>query len=200
MTECIWRRRSGSRSRQRWERSAGRQVRCSPSRSGGVRMHILDDVLRPGLRIVFCGTAAGTVSAARGAYYAGPGNKFWPMLFEIGLTPYRMEPAKFREVSNFGIGLTDIVKGTFGADSSLPNEAFDVPDFTARIRAVRPAVLAFNGKKAAAALLGLPTRRISYGPASPLRDFPPIWVLPSTSGAAARSWDPQPWHALARSC
>jgi G:T/U-mismatch repair DNA glycosylase len=41
---------------------------------------VLPDLLRPGLRIVFCGTAAGTASARAGAYYAGPGNAFWPTL------------------------------------------------------------------------------------------------------------------------
>ena len=33
---------------------------------------ILPDVLAPGLRVVFCGTAPGTASARAGAYYAGP--------------------------------------------------------------------------------------------------------------------------------
>ena len=27
--------------------------------------------------------------------------------------------------------------------------------------------------------------------------LPPVFVLPSTSGLACRSWDPAPWHALA---
>jgi TDG/mug DNA glycosylase family protein len=50
------------------------------------------DYLDHGLRIVFCGTAVGTASAARGHYYAGPGNEFWPFLFEAGLTPVRLGP------------------------------------------------------------------------------------------------------------
>jgi TDG/mug DNA glycosylase family protein len=37
---------------------------------------ILPDVLMPGLKLVFCGTAAGTVSARRGQYYAHPQNRF----------------------------------------------------------------------------------------------------------------------------
>lgn len=37
---------------------------------------ILPDRLGPGLRVVFCGTAAGAVSARKGHYYAGPGNLF----------------------------------------------------------------------------------------------------------------------------
>ena len=54
--------------------------------------HVLPDVLAPGLRIVFCGTAAGTVSARRGAYYAHPQNRFWPALHAVGLTPRLMRP------------------------------------------------------------------------------------------------------------
>ena len=38
--------------------------------------HVLPDLIKPGLKIVFCGTAAGTVSAKRGAYYAHPQNRF----------------------------------------------------------------------------------------------------------------------------
>ncbi|GEO17500.1 hypothetical protein [Microvirga aerophila] len=36
----------------------------------------LPEVLLPNLKIVFCGTAAGNRSAASGAYYAQPGNRF----------------------------------------------------------------------------------------------------------------------------
>jgi len=35
---------------------------------------VLRDVLVSDLRVVFCGTAAGSVSAKQRAYYAGPGN------------------------------------------------------------------------------------------------------------------------------
>ena len=49
--------------------------------------HVLPDLIKPGLRIVFCGTAAGNVSAARGAYYAHPQNRFWSALHAFGLTP-----------------------------------------------------------------------------------------------------------------
>lgn len=52
-------------------------------------MTVLPDHLRPGLRVVFCGTAPGLISAARGHYYAGPGNAFWPLLHDAGFTPAR---------------------------------------------------------------------------------------------------------------
>ena len=111
--------------------------------------HVLPDVLAPGLRLVICGSAAGAVSAARGAYYAGPGNKFWRILAETGLTPRRLAAEEFSAVLSFGIGLTDMAKRASGSDASLPRDADDVAGFIARIRRVRPHLVAFNGKRAA---------------------------------------------------
>ena len=140
--------------------------------------HVLPDLLRPGLRVVICGSAAGAVSAARGAYYAGPGNKFWRILAEVGLTPRRLDPGEFREVLNFGIGLTDLVKTHSGSDAVLPREANDVAGLIARIRSVRPRLIAFNGKRAAAAFY----RQI--GPRCRLRTRPADRGLPAHLGAA----------------
>jgi double-stranded uracil-DNA glycosylase len=47
---------------------------------------MLPDVLRQGLRLVICGTAAGKRSAAKKQYYAGRGNQFWKVLYNVGLT------------------------------------------------------------------------------------------------------------------
>ncbi len=82
--------------------------------------HVLPDVLEPGLKVVFCGTAAGTVSARRGAYYAHPQNKFWRVLFAVGLTPRLVRPEEYRELPQWGLGLTDIAKHVSGMDRELP--------------------------------------------------------------------------------
>ena len=37
---------------------------------------VLPDILANGLKVVFCGTAPGNVSAKAGAYYANNSNKF----------------------------------------------------------------------------------------------------------------------------
>jgi double-stranded uracil-DNA glycosylase len=158
---------------------------------------VLPDVLRSGLRLVICGSAAGAVSAARGAYYAGPGNRFWPILAATGLTPRRLDPGEFRDVLRFGIGLTDLVKTASGSDASLPRDADDVAGFMARIRHVRPRIVAFNGKRAAATFYGLPGKDLVYGSGMPVADFPPVWVLPSTSGAASGTWSAEWWQRLA---
>ena len=48
---------------------------------------VLPDVLQDDLVVVFCGTAASTVSAREGAYYANASNAFWRALHETGMTP-----------------------------------------------------------------------------------------------------------------
>ena len=161
-------------------------------------MPVLPDVLGPDLRVVFCGSAAGAVSAARGAYNAGPGNRFWRILAETGLTPRRLAPAEFPAVLAWGIGLTDIVKTASGSDADLPRAAYDVDGLIARIRACRPRLVAFNGKNAAAAFYRRPSAALGYGPGEQVAGFPPVWVLPSTSGAAFGVWNAACWYALAR--
>ena len=79
---------------------------------------------QPGLKIVFCGTAAGNVSAARGAYYAHPQNRFWSALHAIGLTPRQLRPDEYPELAQWGLGLTDIAKHVSGMDRELPPGAF----------------------------------------------------------------------------
>lgn len=157
---------------------------------------VLDDVLQPGLRVVFCGTAAGTASARARAYYAGPGNAFWRTLHQTGLTPIQLAPAEFERLPEFGIGLTDVCKVRHGSDEEVGTGEFDVSGLQARIRASEPANLAFNGKNAARGAL---ERDVAFGPQEEQIGGAAVWVLPSTSGAARRFWDVGPWEALARS-
>jgi TDG/mug DNA glycosylase family protein len=155
---------------------------------------ILPDVIAPGLRIVFCGTAAGTASAARGAYYAGPGNKFWPTLHAIGLTPRQLAPEEFAGVLEFGLGLTDVCKLASGSDREVGTRAFDVDGLVAKIAANAPRVIAFNGVNAGRAALGA---FAGYGRQPAGFAGAEAWILPSTSGAASGFWDPEPWRQLA---
>jgi TDG/mug DNA glycosylase family protein len=155
---------------------------------------ILPDVLTPGLRVVFCGTAPGTASARAGAYYAGPGNRFWATLHEIGLTPVLLRPAKFARLPEFGIGLTDISKTASGSDREVGRRDFDPERLESAIAAAGPAHLAFNGKNSARGALG---RAVDYGRQPERIGGATTWVLPSTSGAARGSWDVQPWRDLA---
>jgi TDG/mug DNA glycosylase family protein len=154
---------------------------------------ILPDLLAPGLRLVFCGSAPSVASAEARAYYAFRGNKFWPTLHAVGLTPRRLAPQDFPELLRYGIGLTDVTKTEFGNDSDLRSAA---PERVRRaIATYRPAALAFNGKRPAKLVLG--TDRLAYGrQPEPLGDTV-VFVLPSTSGRAGSFWSLDPWHDLA---
>ena len=109
----------------------------------------LPDLLRPGLDLVICGAAAGRRSAEVGAYYAGPGNRFWRTLHETGLTPRLLAPEAFRSLPDFGIGLTDLAKTASGSDAEIPRSAWDAGGLRRKIEAAGPRTLAFNGKNAA---------------------------------------------------
>ena len=63
---------------------------------------VLPDVLERGLKVVFCGTAVGPTSAQVGAYYAGPGNQFWDVLFRLGVTPRWLRPDEFKTLLGYG--------------------------------------------------------------------------------------------------
>jgi TDG/mug DNA glycosylase family protein len=155
---------------------------------------ILPDVLAPGLRVVFCGTAPGTASARAGAYYAGPGNRFWTTLYEIGLTPTLLAPGDYARLPDVGLGLTDISKTASGSDAEVGSRGFDRLRLAAAVAAIAPAHLAFNGKNAARAALGRP---VVYGPQAETIGGASVWVLPSTSGAARGFWDIAPWLEVA---
>jgi TDG/mug DNA glycosylase family protein len=129
-----------------------------------------------------------------GAPYAGPGNRFWWILHEVGLTPRVLAPAEFRTLPRHGIGLTDVAKHTSGSDASLGRSDFDPAAVIAKVERYAPRILAFVGKRAAQEVLG---GAVSCGPQARRIGVSEVWVVPSTSGAARGAWDVAPWHALA---
>jgi len=158
----------------------------------------LPDVLAAGLRIVFCGSAAGHASARAGAYYAGPGNLFWPTLAKLGLTPRRLAPAEFREVLHFGLGLTDLCQTASGGDRELPPGADNPTALCAKVLRFRPRVLAFVGKRAAHGTLEQGTGApLGTGWQAARIGDTRLFVLPSPAGTARRYWDERPWRQLA---
>jgi double-stranded uracil-DNA glycosylase len=162
--------------------------------------HVLPDLIKPGLRIVFCGTAAGTVSAARGAYYAHPQNRFWSALHAVGLTPRQLRPEDYPELSQWGLGLTDIAKHVSGMDRELPAGALG-PDaraaLKAKIAAAAPDWLAFTSLTAGRRYLGRAAAGFGEQPERIGRTR--LWLLPSPSPTAGWNWARHKhwWQALA---
>ncbi|MBS0380898.1 MAG: mismatch-specific DNA-glycosylase [Proteobacteria bacterium] len=161
------------------------------------RNPILPDILAPGLRVVFCGTAPGTRSARDGAYYAHPGNHFWRALFDVGLTPRLLAPREFRCVTEYGIGLTDVAKHHSGSDADLPHDAFDAAALRRKLVRCRPRIIAFTSKNAARAGMGDSRWELEYGEQDTPLAHSRVFVLPSPSGQARGFWDTGPWRDLA---
>src|SRR5450631_3051372 len=169
--------------------------RYGPAKFERRGVNVLPDVLAHNLDIVFCGTAAGTASAAQRAYYAGPGNAFWPTLFDVGLTPRALQPHEFSRCTEWKLGFTDLAKHASGGDGLLEKAHFDVPRLRRLILDYRPRIVAFTSKRAGAEFLG---RGVDYGLLSETVGYSRLFVLPSPSGAARRYWNREHWRELAR--
>lgn len=159
--------------------------------------HSVPDVLAPGLKVVFCGTALGRVSAERRAYYANPGNFFWRTLANTGLTPHQVAPQDYLSLLGHGLGLTDLCKAHYGNDAELPGDALDAAALRDKIMRYQPWILAFTSKTGASAFLGRPTGNIPLGLQTETVGRTRIWVLPSPSGQARIFWNQDSWQALA---
>ena len=166
------------------------------SEENGLVTDVLSDLLQHSLRVVLCGTAAGTTSAAERAYYAHRQNKFWKILHETGLTPEQFRPHQFRDLLQHRIGLTDLVKAGAGMDrATLPGlTATDRARLNEAIGTFRPQFLAFTSKTAGQKFFD---GKRDYGEQRELIGATRVWILPSTSGAANGSWRPEVWHRFA---
>ena len=160
--------------------------------------HILPDRLRPGLKLVFCGTAAGRQSALQQAYYAHGQNKFWATLHRVGLTPHLFAPQDYERLWELGIGLTDIAKHVYGMDHQLPKDALGLEAVAAlklRILKAKPRILAFTSLNGGRKVMG--ARAVAGEQTERLGDTR-VFILPSPSPLAANHWDIEPWRDLAK--
>jgi TDG/mug DNA glycosylase family protein len=126
------------------------------------------------------------LSAARGHCYAGPGNRFWELLWEAGLTGDRiLIPEQDAQVLSFGAGLTDVAKAVAAStDSRLRAGDFEVPAFLAKIERFKPGCVAFNGKKAPGIVAKYLRQPVpDHGPTAFTIAGSAGWVLPSSSAS-----------------
>jgi len=182
--------------RNRHEQDIGE---LKPASDGDGVRELIPDVLTDDLSVVFCGSALGDVSWERRAYYANPGNRFWQTLAEVGLTSRRLAAEEYSRLSDWGIGLTDLVKTDHGQDVHIFDGHVDLDEARRLLRAKillwEPRVLAFTSRTVAAQFLG---RKAVPGWQRDCIGRTVVWVLPSTSGLARRFFDLGPWQDLAR--
>jgi TDG/mug DNA glycosylase family protein len=144
----------------------------------------LPDYLRPGLDLVFIGINPGLRSQAAGHHYAGPGNHFWPLLYESGFVSEPLTYEQDARVLEWNIGLTNMVARASRSISDLtPAELrAGAKVLRAKLLRVRPKVVCFNGKRIYEVFAGHPAQ---FGAQGETLDGTRLFVMPSTSARTA---------------
>jgi len=156
-------------------------IGSSPNLAAG-----LPDYLGPNLDLVLCGCNPGLYSAAIGHYFARPGNAFWRLLAETGITPRLLAPTEDATLLDLAIGLTDVVpRATSGtADVGAAEWRAGGEQVAVRLRRSRPRGVCFVGDTAYRAF-SRQTRACWGRQPSPWEGIE-LFVTPSTSGRATR--------------
>ncbi|HET9077010.1 MAG TPA: G/U mismatch-specific DNA glycosylase [Acidimicrobiales bacterium] len=147
----------------------------------------MPDVVRPGLRVLFCGINPGVRSGQLGQHFARPGNRFWKVLFGAGFTDRLVGPADQRVLLDYGVGITNLVERTSRAASDLT--ASELRDGAAslerRVAVLAPAWVAVLGVQAYRVAFRRPAARIGRQPER-IGEDSGLWLLPNPSGLQAR--------------
>jgi TDG/mug DNA glycosylase family protein len=143
------------------------------------------DVLEPDLDVVFVGYNPSRLAWQTGHHYANPGNRFYHLLHDAGLTPRRFAPAECRDLLRLGIGLADVLHTWSPRADDFPPAAYRkaLPPFRARLARAAPRAVMLNG-------IGL--YRLLFDRAPPRLGREPdvrlgravVFVAPSSSGLA----------------
>jgi double-stranded uracil-DNA glycosylase len=149
------------------------------------------DLIGPGCRLLFVGINPGLWTAATGAHFARPGNRFYPALLRAGIIPRAVDPGNGmsdtdRELLiDCRIGITNLApRATARADELTAEELRAGPERLRRVvRSARPAVVAVAGVTAYRTAFGL--RRASTGRQPEDFEGAALWVVPNPSGLNA---------------
>jgi TDG/mug DNA glycosylase family protein len=145
----------------------------------------IDDVMAPGLWVLFCGINPGLWSAARNQHFARPGNRFWPALHRSGFTPVLLGPDRQQELLGYGLGITNLAaRCTARAAELTPAELRQGAGILEeKVRRFGPAWLGVVGITAYRTAFDRP--RAVLGPQEERVGEAPVWVLPNPSGLNA---------------
>jgi double-stranded uracil-DNA glycosylase len=145
----------------------------------------LDDVIAPGLDVLFCGINPGLWSAATGHHFARPGNRFWPALHLSGFTPRQLRPDEQWELLDHGLGITNLVTRATARAEELTTDELRAggKHLLALVEDVKPRALAVVGLGAYRTAFG--DKTVTVGPRPHQLGDTLVWVLPNPSGLNA---------------
>ena len=152
---------------------------------------LVPDLIGPGCRLLFVGINPGLWSAATGAHFARPGNRFWPALYRAGITDHvvdasaGMSDADREQVIGAGVGITNVVERATAAAAELDKAELVAGGerLRARVEHIGPAVVAVAGITAYRAAFG--DRHAHPGEQAERWGTARVWVVPNPSGLNA---------------
>lgn len=153
-----------------------------------VQKYTLEDYLEMNLDLVFVGINPSLMAAHRGRYYAGPGNHFYKLLHESGLTPRFLSFEEDYKLLQYSIGLTNIVtRPTRSAADLKRTEIKDGAKIVEeKLKLYKPKIAVFNGKCIYEVFANIRAKDTFYFGLQPERiDDTAIWVTPSSSARCA---------------
>lgn len=151
----------------------------------GPTQRILQDVLAPGLDVVFVGINPGRYSGAAGHHFAGPNNRFWKALHGSGFTDRLLDSSEDVDLSRHGLGVTNFVPRTTASAAELTKDELraGAVALTEKLERFRPRCVAFLGIETYAKAFARPKPAI--GKQEERLGGAEVWVLPNPSGANA---------------
>ena len=107
----------------------------------------LPDILDYNLKVLFIGFNPGVLSAKTKHHYANKSNRFWRLLYESGLTPYRLDPVDDVKLLEYGYGSTNIVDSVTRLASEIPANEYKKGSFELfeLIKVLKPWIVCYVG-------------------------------------------------------
>ena len=111
---------------------------------------MINDILAPGLRVVFCGINPGKSSAHTGFHFAHPGNRFWKVIYQAGFTDRLLKPEEEQHLLDTRCGITMLVERPTvqASEVNLHELRSGGRELVKKIEDYQPAALAILGKQA----------------------------------------------------
>lgn len=151
------------------------------------------DLLGPGCKLLFVGINPGLWTAAAGAHFARPGNRFYPALLRAGIIEHPIAPAAGMTDADRaylierGVGITNLVRRTTARADELSAD-----ELRAGVAGLRELVARTSVRVVAVA--GITAYRTGFGQprAKPGRQpenlgTVELWVVPNPSGLNAHA-------------
>jgi TDG/mug DNA glycosylase family protein len=127
----------------------------------------LPDIIAYDLKVLFIGYNPGILSSTIRHHYAHKSNRFWRLLYESGLTPYRFDTSEDRKLLEFNFGSTNIIdRPSKSADEIETSELKKgAQNLFGLIKELKPQIACYVGigvyKAFASNILDIPVSKVS---------------------------------------